>query len=71
MAVKETVEFDLDLIDRLIAEEEATLEPKHRASIEYRDVAARHVAGGVIGAELVVGLALCAVAKPAGAARIC
>ena len=47
VAVAETIEFDLDLIDRLIADEEATLEPKHRASIEYRDVAARHVAGGV------------------------
>ena len=46
MAVKETIEFDLDLIDRLIADEEATLEPKHRASIEYRTVAERHVAGG-------------------------
>ena len=47
MAVTETIEFDLDLIDRLIADEEATLEPKHRASIEYRTVAERHVAGGV------------------------
>ena len=47
MAVKETIDFDLDLIDRLIAEEEATLEPKHRASIEYRTVAERTIAGGV------------------------
>ena len=47
MAVTETIEFDLDLIDRLISDEEATLEPKHRASIEYRTVAERHVAGGV------------------------
>jgi glutamate-1-semialdehyde 2,1-aminomutase len=47
MAVKETIDFDLDLIDRLIADEEATLEPKHRASIEYRAVAERSVAGGV------------------------
>ena len=47
MAVKETIDFDLDLIDRLIADEEATLEPKHRASIEYRSVAERTVAGGV------------------------
>ena len=47
MALKETIEFDLELVDRLIAREEASLEPKHRASIEYREVAARHVAGGV------------------------
>jgi glutamate-1-semialdehyde 2,1-aminomutase len=39
--------FDLELIDRLIEQEEAELEPKHRASIEYRKVAERHVAGGV------------------------
>ena len=47
MSVRETVELDLDRIDHLIAEEEARLEPKHRASIEYRAVAARTVAGGV------------------------
>ena len=47
MAVRETVEIDLDLVDRLIQEQEAELEPKHRASIEYREVAERHVAGGV------------------------
>jgi glutamate-1-semialdehyde 2,1-aminomutase len=47
MAVRHPAEFDLDLIDRLIEEEEATLEPKHRASIEYRSVAERTVAGGV------------------------
>jgi glutamate-1-semialdehyde 2,1-aminomutase len=47
VALKETIEFDLDLVDQLIAREEASLEPKHRASIEYREVAARHVAGGV------------------------
>ncbi len=47
MAVRETVELDLELIDRLIGDEEAELEPKHRASIEYRQVAARTVAGGV------------------------
>ena len=41
MAVTETIEFDLDLIDRLITDEEASLEPKHRASIEYRTVAER------------------------------
>jgi glutamate-1-semialdehyde 2,1-aminomutase len=40
-------EFDLDRVDQLIAEEEAKLEPKHRASIAYREVADRHVAGGV------------------------
>ena len=40
-------EFDLDRVDQLIAEEEAKLEPKHRASIAYRQVANRHVAGGV------------------------
>jgi glutamate-1-semialdehyde 2,1-aminomutase len=47
MAVRHTAEFDLELIDRLIEDEEATLEPKHRASIAYRAVAERTVAGGV------------------------
>ena len=47
MAVRETIEFDLALIDDVIAREEAELEPKHRASIEYRAVAAQHVVGGV------------------------
>ena len=40
-------EFDLDKIDELIANEEATLEPKHAESIAYRAIADRHVAGGV------------------------
>lgn len=47
MAVRETTQFDLERVDELIAREEATLEPKHRASIEYRKTAERHVAGGV------------------------
>ena len=47
LAVRETIEIDLDLVDRLIADEEAALEPKHRASIAYRQTAAEHVAGGV------------------------
>ncbi|HZD79158.1 MAG TPA: aspartate aminotransferase family protein [Actinomycetota bacterium] len=47
MAVRETIEFDLDLVDHLIEEEEAKLEPKHRASIAYREVAESTVAGGV------------------------
>ncbi len=47
MTVTETIEYDLDLIDSLIAREEATLEPKLRASIAHRSVAERHVAGGV------------------------
>jgi glutamate-1-semialdehyde 2,1-aminomutase len=47
MSSTETVQFDLDRVDDLIAREEAALEPKHRASIEYRKTAARHVAGGV------------------------
>jgi glutamate-1-semialdehyde 2,1-aminomutase len=47
MAVRETVDLDLERIDRLIADEEAKLEPKHRASIEYKVEAARTVAGGV------------------------
>ena len=34
-------------IDELIAAEEAALEPRHRASIAYREIAERHVAGGV------------------------
>jgi glutamate-1-semialdehyde 2,1-aminomutase len=40
-------EFDLGKIDELIANEEATLEPKHAESIAYRAIADRHVAGGV------------------------
>jgi glutamate-1-semialdehyde 2,1-aminomutase len=47
MVVRDTTEFDLDLFDQLIAEEEAKLEPKHRASIDYRKTAERYVAGGV------------------------
>jgi glutamate-1-semialdehyde 2,1-aminomutase len=47
MAVREPIELDLDLIDELILKEEATLEPKHRASIAYRHEAERTVAGGV------------------------
>ena len=47
MAVRESVEIDLDRVDRLIQEQEAELEPKHRASIAYREIASRHVAGGV------------------------
>jgi glutamate-1-semialdehyde 2,1-aminomutase len=47
MSVRQPVELDLDRIDALIAKEEAELEPKHRASIEYRKVAERTVAGGV------------------------
>jgi glutamate-1-semialdehyde 2,1-aminomutase len=47
VVVEETTAFDLELFDRLIEEEEARLEPKHRASIEYRETARRHVAGGV------------------------
>jgi glutamate-1-semialdehyde 2,1-aminomutase len=47
MAVREHVELDLERIDHLIEQEEAALEPKHRASIEYRKAAERSVAGGV------------------------
>ena len=47
MAVRETVEIDLDRVDRLIQEEEGKLEPKHRASIGYKETAKRSVAGGV------------------------
>ncbi|HEX6844866.1 MAG TPA: aminotransferase class III-fold pyridoxal phosphate-dependent enzyme, partial [Actinomycetota bacterium] len=47
MAPQDPIEFDLERIDALIAAEEAALEPKHRASIEYREIANRHVAGGV------------------------
>jgi glutamate-1-semialdehyde 2,1-aminomutase len=47
MAVRETVAFDLEKIDRLIEQEEAALEPKHRASLDYRKAAERFVAGGV------------------------
>ena len=47
MVVNETIDIDLDRIDVLIEEEEAKLEPKHRASIAYREVAERTIAGGV------------------------
>ena len=47
MAVRESIEIDLDRVDQLIKEQEAELEPKHRASIDYRKTAATHVAGGV------------------------
>ena len=47
MVVNETIDIDLDRIDTLIEEEEAKLEPKHRASIAYREVAERTIAGGV------------------------
>ena len=40
-------EFDMDLIDTLIAREEASLEPTRQASIAYRATADRFVAGGV------------------------
>ncbi|HEX6331192.1 MAG TPA: aspartate aminotransferase family protein [Actinomycetota bacterium] len=41
------IELDLERIDHLISEEETRLEPRHRASIAYRAVAERTVAGGV------------------------
>src|SRR5439155_19094709 len=47
MAVDRSVDLDLNRIDTLIAEEEAALEPKHRASIAYRAIAERFIAGGV------------------------
>ena len=49
MAVREQqpIELDLERVDALIQDEEAKLEPKHRASLEYRAVAERTVAGGV------------------------
>ena len=47
MAVRESVEIDLDRVDRLIQEREAELEPKHRAPIAYRETARRHVADPV------------------------
>jgi glutamate-1-semialdehyde 2,1-aminomutase len=47
MAVRETVDIDLQKVDELIAREEAVLEPKHRASIEYKRIAAETVTGGV------------------------
>ena len=43
----ETVEIDLELVDRLTKEETAALDEKHRRSIEYRDEAARRLPGGV------------------------
>ena len=47
MSVRERVDLDLERIDHLIAEEEVKLEPKHRASIEYRKTVERTLAGGV------------------------
>ena len=47
MAVQDPIEFDFDRIDALIEREEAELEPKRAASIAYRAVADRFVAGGV------------------------
>ncbi len=47
MVVNETIDIDLDRIDTLIEQEEAKLEPKHRGSIAYREVAERTIAGGV------------------------
>jgi glutamate-1-semialdehyde 2,1-aminomutase len=47
MAVRESIDIDLDKVDQLITEQEALLEPKHLASIDYRETARRHVAGGV------------------------
>jgi glutamate-1-semialdehyde 2,1-aminomutase len=47
MALRAPIELDLERIDRLISDEEARLEAKLRASIEYRAVAERTVAGGV------------------------
>ena len=45
--VQDPIEFDLDRIDALIEREEAELEPKQQASIAYREVADRYIAGGV------------------------
>jgi glutamate-1-semialdehyde 2,1-aminomutase len=47
MSVRETVQLDMEGMDQLIAEEEAKLEPKHRASIEYRKVVEKTLVGGV------------------------
>jgi glutamate-1-semialdehyde 2,1-aminomutase len=47
MVVNETIEIDLDRVDALIEEEEAKLEPKHRASIAYLEIAERTIVGGV------------------------
>src|SRR5438876_4991876 len=47
MTADRSIEFDFDRIDALIAEEETALEPKHEASVAYRAVAERYVAGGV------------------------
>ena len=47
MVADRSVDLDLKRIDALIAEEEAALEPKHRASIAYRGIAERFIAGGV------------------------
>jgi glutamate-1-semialdehyde 2,1-aminomutase len=47
MSVRETVQLDLERMDQLIAQEEGKLEPKHRASIEYRKVVEKTLVGGV------------------------
>ncbi len=47
MSVRETLELDQERIEALIEQEEGALEPKHRASIEFKRVVAKTVAGGV------------------------
>ena len=40
-------DIDLELVDRLTKRETAALEVKHRRSLGYRDVASKHLPGGV------------------------
>lgn len=47
MAVTRAAEIDMARVDELIAEEERALEPKQPKSIAFREVAEKHVAGGV------------------------
>ena len=47
MAVRDAVELDFERVDRLIEEEERALAEKQARSVAYREVAARHLAGGV------------------------
>jgi glutamate-1-semialdehyde 2,1-aminomutase len=45
--VHDRVEIDLDLVDRLIERETADLDGRHGRSLEYREVAASRLPGGV------------------------
>jgi glutamate-1-semialdehyde 2,1-aminomutase len=47
MSAPDTVEIDIELVERLIAEETAALDQKHARSLAYREEAKTHLPGGV------------------------